>query len=191
MLQYVLYVKSVPATGYAVQGEVGKTDLTCEAAGGEVVKGSTWQSLTFNTTEGYNSALFTTEGNIINFSSGDYGAMNWTLTNTGSGTLSSDATRGVQLQTNAAVKMETTGYSGGVESITLGLSKSGKGNTTPTTLTVTVDGHAFTGTISCTTSVKAFTLTCTDGIIDATSKTISIEIGTDKASTYISYIKIN
>ena len=35
--QYVLYVKSVPATGYAVQGEVGKTDLTCEAAGGDNV----------------------------------------------------------------------------------------------------------------------------------------------------------
>ena len=31
--QYVLYVKSVPATGYAVKGEEGKTDLTCAAAG--------------------------------------------------------------------------------------------------------------------------------------------------------------
>ena len=35
MLQYVLYVKSVPATDYAVQGEESKYDLTCEAAATE------------------------------------------------------------------------------------------------------------------------------------------------------------
>ena len=34
MLQYVLYVKSVPATDYAVQGEEGKANLTCEAGSG-------------------------------------------------------------------------------------------------------------------------------------------------------------
>ena len=33
--QYVLYVKSVPATDYAVQGEESKYDLTCEAAATE------------------------------------------------------------------------------------------------------------------------------------------------------------
>ena len=191
--EYVLYVKSeTNKEGYKAPDTYAYSPAkSFSESGGEVVKGSTWQSLTFNSTAGSNAALFTTKGNTIDFSGGGYGAMNWTLTKTGTGTLGSDATRGVQLQQNAAVKMETTGYSGGVESITLGLSRSNSGNNTPNTLTVTVDGHAFTGTISCTTSVKAFTLTCTDGIIDATSKTISIEIGTKKSSTYISYIKIN
>ena len=76
--QYVLYVKSVPATGYAVQGEEGKTDLTCKAAGGEVGQIGQIYTATFDKDNEHRPS-----GSANSYANNEYTVSNatWTLTN--------------------------------------------------------------------------------------------------------------
>jgi len=190
--EYTISVKAVgDGTNYTTSEAKTQTGTTTAAQGGGeggeiITAGATWQSKNFA------SGDFTTSGKTANISTTGYAAMDWTLTKTGTGTLGTDSNRGVQLQANAEIKLTTAAYVGGLNTITLALSKSSKGLSWPSTLTVTVDGKVFTSSSSSVTSSAAeYKFTCKDGMVDATGKTIVILIGTTKSSTYLKYIKLN
>ncbi len=167
-------------------GEIEKTIIIEQAPKSELVaKGATWQSETLS----YSSHV---TGSAIELGNGST-KLSWTLSSTGtSGKLGTESTKGLQIMKGGEVTAVTTAYTGGVESITLGLSKSGKGPSTLSTLVITVDGKAYTNSdYSIGTTPAAVTFTCSDGIVNATGKTISLRLGSSSSSVYVQYIKIN
>ena len=171
---------------YETAGELEKTIVIKQAPKSQTVaKGATWQSETLS----YASHV---TGSAINLGSGSTKLL-WTLTSTGtSGKLGTESTKGLQIMGSGEVTAVTTAYTGGVESITLGLSKTKSGPTTLSTLVITVDGKTFTNSsYSIGTSPAAVVFTCSEGIINATGKTISLKLGSNSNSVYVQYIKIN
>lgn len=157
--------------------------------GGEVTIGDSWTSKSF-----YNMGEnFTTGNNSIDLADTGQTSLLWSISKGATtGTVAAGTTdKGVQLQKNAGILLTTTNYSGGVSKIILNMSKSSKGPTFPT-VTITVDGKSFTTTsTSFTTSAAEYEFTCTEGVIDATGKTISIMVKSSASSSYVKYVKIN